>query len=61
MSSYSTTNITRETAKAALIHCVLTLNDSKLEEMIDALIFEQRLRRCRIVENDEENEDHLLK
>ena len=61
MSAYSTTNITRNAAKKAIINYFLGEScDEILEKTLDELVLSKRLRKTRIVEGGEENEDYLL-
>jgi hypothetical protein len=61
MSAYSTINITRSAAKRALINKLMSdATDDELEKLLDEMILERRLRRCRIVSDDDENEDDIL-
>mgnify|MGYP003612877043 CR=1 FL=1 len=60
MSAYTTTNITREAARRAILCKVMSLSDSELESIIDMIIFRATTRECRIVGDEEENEDWLV-
>ena len=61
MSAYSTTNITRSAAKRALVNKLMSdVTDDELERLLDEMILERRLRRCRVVNDGEENEDNVL-
>lgn len=61
MSAYTTTYITRSTAKRVIINEILTnASDDDIENMMDEMIMMRMLRRCKIVNDDENNEDHVL-
>jgi len=62
MSAYSTTYITRNAARRAIIDRILSgeLSDNQLETIIDDLILSSRARSCKIVGNGDPNEDEIL-
>ena len=62
MSAYVDTRITRSKAKRFLVnHLLSSVSDMDLEDMIEKIEFDARLRRCYIVEdNDPNNEDYVL-
>jgi hypothetical protein len=61
MSSFSETRITRTAAKKYLFNRIMTgLSDESLENFINDLEFEKRLRLCKIVNDSEYNEGYLL-
>lgn len=61
MSAYSTTYITRSAAKRAIVNKVMSdITDDELERLLDEMILERRLLRCRIVDDNQDNEDVLI-
>jgi hypothetical protein len=61
MPSFSETRITRTAAKKYLFDRIMTgFTDEELENTINDLEFEKRLRSCKIVNDSEYNEDYLL-
>jgi hypothetical protein len=61
MSSFSETRITRKAARRYLINRVaFSFTDKELENTINDLEFEKRLRSCKIVDDLDLNEDYLL-
>jgi hypothetical protein len=60
MSEYSTINITRSTAKKKLIEYIQQdIYRNQLESFLNEILY-RRLYNAIIVNDDEENDDHLL-
>lgn len=62
MSAYTTTHITRNAARRYIIDKIISneISDNQLESFIDDVLLYSRARSCKIVDNDEQNEDEIL-
>lgn len=56
MSAYTTLKITRSKAKLLAVAAVMAANDEELEAIVDSVLRE-RLYNCRIVNDDEANDE----
>ncbi len=60
MSAYTTLFITRSKAKQAMLEKTIgEITDEELEEFMDRLL-EPQLYNCRIVNNDDANDDDII-
>ena len=61
MSAYSTIRVTRDKAKAVLVNFVMFgATNEELEGVLDKFILQDKVLNCRIVGEDEENDNYCL-